>query len=192
MSCFLIYIGVKKQYKQLLHHTLILSERYKPLIDDIFDHKILPDDFSIYLHVPSRTDSQMAPEGSDSMYLLIPTPNLDANINWDKHGEIYTKKILDFMENDFGLEGLQENIEVLRTFTPKDFEKVRNNHLGAAWSLEPSITQIANFRPHNKSEEFDNLYLVGASTHPGGGVPGVMLSSETTEKLILKDFKNEL
>lgn len=189
MSCFLIYIGVKKQYKEIFHHTLILSERYKPLITDIFDKKILAEDFSIYLHAPTRTDSSMAPEGCESMYVLIPVPNLKANVDWKVESATYTKKVLDFLENDFGLKDLQENIEVLRTFSPEDFKNQRNNFLGAPWSLEPSLFQIANFRPHNKSEEFKNLYLVGVSTHPGGGVPGVLLTAETTEKLIIKDLE---
>lgn len=191
MSSFLIYLGVKKQYPELLHHTLILSERYKELIKDIFDKKILAKDFSMYLHVPTRTDSSMAPENSESMYLLIPVPNLQAEINWEVESEKYTKRILDFMENDFGLTDLQKNIEVIRTFSPLDFQNVRNNYLGAAWSLEPSLFQIANFRPHNRSEEFKNLYLVGVSTHPGGGVPGVLLTAETTEKLILQDLERK-
>lgn len=189
MSCFLIYLGVKKQYTQLKHHTLILSERYKELITDIFDRKILADDFSIYLHAPTRTDASMAPEGCDSLYVLIPTPNLAGNINWNQETPIFTKKILDFLQYKFGLDDLQQNIEVQRTFSPADFARERNNYLGAAWSLEPKLTQIANFRPHNRSEEFKNLYLVGVSTHPGGGVPGVLLSAETTEKLIIKDHK---
>jgi phytoene desaturase len=187
MSSFLLYIGTKKQYPQLLHHTLILSKRYKDLIKDIFDNKILADDFSMYLHVPTRSDSGMAPEGCESMYLLIPVPNLAADIDWKSEAPKFTEKILKFMEEDFGLEGLRENIEVLETFTPEDFQSQRNNYLGAAWSLEPSLLQIANFRPHNRSEEFKNLYLVGASAHPGGGVPGVLLSAETTEKVILAD-----
>jgi len=187
MSSFLLYIGTKKQYPQLLHHTLILSKRYKDLIKDIFDKKILADDFSMYLHVPTRSDAGMAPEGCESMYLLIPVPNLAADIDWKSEAPKFTEKILKFMEEDFGLEGLRENIEVLETFTPEDFQSQRNNYLGAAWSLEPSLLQIANFRPHNRSEEFKNLYLVGASAHPGGGVPGVMLSAETTEKVILAD-----
>ncbi len=189
MSCFLIYLGVKKQYTQLKHHTLILSERYKELITDIFDRKILADDFSMYLHAPTRTDPSMAPKGCDSLYVLIPTPNLAGKVNWNEETPIFTKKVLDFLQYKFGLEDLQQNIEVQRTYSPADFARERNNYLGAAWSLEPKLTQIANFRPHNRSEEFKNLYLVGVSTHPGGGVPGVLLSAETTEKLIIKDHK---
>lgn len=187
MSCVVIYLGVKKQYTQLKHHTLILSERYKELLDDIFDKKVLADDFSMYLHAPTRTDSSMAPKGCESLYVLVPVPNLAGKTNWDKDWKKYSDKVVDFLQNDFGLEGLRENLEVYEVFTPKDFEEQRNNYLGAAWSLEPSLLQIANFRPHNVSEEFKNLYLVGVSTHPGGGVPGVMLSAETTEKIIVKE-----
>ena len=170
MSCYLAYLGVKKKYPQLEHHTLISSERYKGLIDDIFDNKILAQDFSMYLHVPSKTDKSMAPEGCESMYVLIPTPNLSADIDWSVEREKFTNRVLKFLEKDFGMEGLRENIEVLETFVPTDFEEKRNNYLGSAWSLEPTLFQSANFRLHNKSDEFKNLYFVGASTHPGGGV----------------------
>jgi phytoene desaturase len=188
MSAFLLYIGVKKQYPKLLHHTLILSERYKELVKDIFDRKILPDDFSMYLHVPTRTDASMAPEGSESMYVLIPVANLSGNINWDEMTQPFTQKILKFLEEDFGLDGLRENIEVLETFTPADFQKQRNNHLGSAWGVEPKLTQTAIFRPHNRSEDIKGLYLVGSSTHPGAGVPGVLLTAETTEKVVVADL----
>ena len=190
MSCFLMYIGVKKQYPQLKHHTLILSERYKELVKDIFDRKILPDDFSIYLHVPTRTDASMAPEGSESMYVLIPVPNLSGNADWKQTARPYAAKILAFLEEDFGLEDLRSNIEVLELFTPDDFRSKRNNYLGSAWGLEPKLTQSASFRPSNSSNEIDGLYMVGASTHPGAGVPGVLLTAEATEKAIMDDFKN--
>lgn len=191
MSCFLIYLGVKKQYPQLQHHTLILSERYKDLVTDLFDKKILPDDFSMYLHVPTHTDSEMAPAGSESIYLLIPTPNLLAGVDWDTEKERYAKKILDFLENDFGLADLQKNIEVMRIFTPEDFKKQRNNYLGSAWGVEPKLIQTASFRPSNRSEDIKNLYIVGASTHPGAGVPGVLLTAEATEKAIMKDVEKK-
>lgn len=188
MSCYLAYIGVKKKYPQLEHHTLILSERYKELIQDIFYNKVLADDFSMYLHVPTKTDKNMAPEGCESMYVLIPTPNLEADVDWGIQKEVFTEKVLAFLEDEFGLEDLKDNIEVLEIFTPKDFEEKRNNYIGSAWSVQPKLFQSANFRPHNRSEDFENLYLVGASTHPGAGVPGVLLTAETTEKLIRKDF----
>jgi phytoene desaturase len=191
MSCFLLYLGVKKQYPELLHHTLILSKRYKELVTDIFDNKILPEDFSMYLHVPSRTDETMAPKGCESMYLLIPTANLKANIDWSKIKVSYTEKILDFLQNDFGLKNLKKNIEVMKVYTPEDFLHERNNYLGSAWGVEPKITQTASFRPANKSEDIENLYIVGASTHPGAGVPGVLLTAEATENAILADFPKE-
>lgn len=190
MSSVLIYLGVKKQYPQLLHHTLILSERYRELIADIFDRKVLADDFSMYLHAPTRTDPGMAPAGSESMYVLIPVPNLSADIDWETALGPYVERILEFLEQDFGLTGLRANIEVQEVFGPKDFAKLRNNYLGAPWSLEPKLLQIANLRAHNRSEDIQNLYLVGASVHPGGGVPGVMLSAETTEKLIWQDISH--
>jgi phytoene desaturase len=195
MSAFLLYLGVKKQYPELLHHTLILSERYKGLVSDIFDKKILPDDFSMYLHVPTRTDKDMAPEGCESMYVLVPVANLLANINWDEQKETYGDKIIDFLEKDFGLKDLRKNLEVKVLFTPKDFARTQNAHLGSAWGVEPTLMQSAYFRPHNRSEDISNLYFVGASTHPGAGVPGVLLTAETTESVILSDFgilENEL
>ena len=191
MSAFLLYLGVRKKYPQLKHHTLILSERYKGLIDDIFDNKVLPDDFSMYLHIPSQTDPTMAPEGCESMYVLIPVPNLESGINWEKTKTVYTDSVLTFLENDFGLTDLKHSIEVLETFTPSDFKTERNNHLGSAWGVEPKLTQTAYFRPNNRSEDIKNLYFVGASTHPGAGVPGVLLTAETTIKLVVNDLIQE-
>ena len=188
MSVFLLYIGVRKQYPQLKHHTLILSPRYRELIEDIFDRKILPDDFSMYLHVPTRTDPSMAPEGCESMYLLVPVPHLGGNVDWSTQAAPFRDKLLAFLEEDFGLEDFRVNIEVLEQFTPLDFESVLNSHLGNAFSIEPRLTQSAYFRPHNRSEDVKGLYLVGAGTHPGGGVPGVLLSAEATEKCIREDF----
>lgn len=191
MSAFLLYIGVRKKYPQLKHHTLILSQRYKGLIDDIFDNKVLPDDFSMYLHIPSQTDPSMAPEGCESLYVLIPVPNLESGINYEKAKKAYTNKVLTFLQDDFGLTDLKRSIEVLETFTPSDFKRERNNHLGSAWGVEPKLTQTAYFRPHNRSEDIQKLYFVGASTHPGAGVPGVLLTAETTVKLVAKDLIEE-
>lgn len=187
MSAFLLYLGVKRQYPQLKHHTLILFHRYKELIKDIFDRKILPEDFSMYLHVPTRTDSGMAPDGTESMYVLIPVPNLQSGINWRVEGEKLKKAVLSSLEYNFGLEGLQKNLEVCEMFTPEDFVRKQNAYYGSAWGVEPRLLQTAIFRPHNRSEDVKNLYLVGASTHPGAGLPGVMLTAETTEKVILVD-----
>ncbi len=188
MSAFLLYIGVRRQYPQLLHHTLILSERYKDLIRDIFDNKILADDFSMYLHAPTRTDPAMAPEGCESLYVLIPVPNLAGNVDWKQTAQPFAEKILKFLEEDFGLQDLRASLDVLEIFTPENFKQKQNAYLGSAWGVEPKLTQTAYFRPHNRSEDVKNLYFVGAGTHPGAGVPGVLLTAEATEKLVLEDF----
>ena len=186
MSCFLLYLGVKKQYPKLKHHTLILSERYKALIKDIFDNKILADDFSMYLHAPTRTDPSMAPEGSESLYVLIPVPNLKADIDWSVQARPFADKVLEFLEQ-WGMQGLRENLEVERIYTPVDFERDLGAYYGNAFAIEPKLTQTAYLRPHNASEDVKGLYFVGAGTHPGAGVPGVLLSAETTEKCIVRD-----
>lgn len=188
MSAFLLYMGVRRQYPQLLHHTLILSERYRGLVSDIFDNRVLPDDFSMYLHVPTRTDPGMAPEGCESMYVLVPVPNLQGGIDWDEMASPYADRILGFLERDFGLQDLRQHLEVCHTFTPQDFQQHRNSHVGSAWGMEPRLMQTAIFRPHNRSEDVVGLYLVGAGTHPGAGIPGVLLTAEATQKVILEDL----
>ena len=187
MSVFLLYLGVRRKYPRLQHHTLILSKRYRELVKDIFDRKILPDDFSMYLHVPTRTDSSMAPPGCESMYVLIPVPHLGAGIDWSTAALPYADRVLAFLENDFGLEDLRSSLDVMEMFTPADFAGELNSFRGSAFSLEPRLTQSALFRPHNRSQDIRHLYFVGAGTHPGGGVPGVLLGAEATEKLILED-----
>jgi phytoene desaturase len=188
MSCFLLYLGVRRQYPELKHHTLILSERYRDLVEDIFDRKILADDFSMYLHVPTRTDASMAPPGCESMYVLVPVPHLGAAVDWDTEADRMKENVLNHLEHRFGLRDLRRNIEVLEMFTPKDFAAQLNASLGNAFALEPRLTQSAIFRPQNRSEDIERLYLVGAGTHPGGGVPGVLLSAEATEKCVLEDL----
>jgi phytoene desaturase len=187
MSCFLLYLGVRRQYPQLEHHTLILAERYRDLLRDIFDRKILPDDFSMYLHVPTRTDPAMAPDGCESMYVLVPVANQRSGIDWDTEAGPLADRVIDFLES-WGLEGLRESIDVRHVFTPRDFEEQLNATWGNAFAIEPRFTQTAWFRPHNRSEDVKRLYLVGAGTHPGAGVPGVLLSAETTYGCIAEDF----
>ena len=142
----------------------------------------------MYLHVPSRSDDSMAPPGCESMYLLIPVPHLGGSTDWKSAAEPFKEKILLFLEHDFGMKDLRENIEVLEMFTPLDFASQLNSYLGNAFGIEPRLTQSAVFRPHNKAEDIEGLYFVGAGTHPGGGVPGVLLSAEATEKCIIKDL----
>lgn len=190
MGTIVIYLGVKKQYPELLHHTLILSKRYKSLIDDIFDRNILPDDFSMYLHIPTRTDPDMAPPGCESMYVLIPVTNLSSEIDWKLKARPFVNSVINFLEAEFDLRDLRSNIEVEEFITPLDFQTMRNSYQGTPWGMEPILLQSAYFRPHNRNEDIPNLYLVGAGTHPGGGLPGVMLSAEATETLIIEDFGN--
>jgi phytoene desaturase len=187
MSCFLLYLGVKRTYPQLAHHTLILTERYKDLLVDIFDRKILPDDFSMYLHAPTRTDPGMAPEGCESLYVLVPVANNASGLDWSELKEPFARRILAFLEA-WGMEGLQEDLEVMHLFTPDDFSAELNAHLGNAFGVEPKLTQTAYLRPWNRSRDVEGLYLVGAGTHPGAGVPGVVLSAEATYGCIAEDL----
>ena len=188
MSAFLLYLGVRKRYPQLQHHTIILSHRYKELIRDIFDHKILADDFSMYLHAPTKTDPGLAPDGCESLYVLVPVPNLAGTIDWTTTAKPFAEKILNHLEEDFGLQDLRAQLDVCEIFTPEHFQLKRNSYLGTPWGVEPKLTQTAYFRPHNRSEEIQNLYFVGAGTHPGAGLPGVLLTAEATEKLVLEDL----
>jgi phytoene desaturase len=187
MSCFLLYIGTRRQYPKLEHHTLILSERYRELLRDIFDEKILPDDFSMYLHAPTRTDPGMAPPGCESMYVLVPVANQASGLDWPSMKAEFAERVMRFLEA-WGLENLREETEVLHVFTPDDFETQLNATLGNAFAIEPRFTQTAWFRPHNRSEDVAGLYLVGAGTHPGAGVPGVLMSAETTYGCIAEDL----
>ncbi|MFK7845200.1 MAG: phytoene desaturase family protein [Rhodothermales bacterium] len=186
MSCYLLYLGVKKQFPDLEHHTLILSERYKGLVDDIFDGSPLPEDFSMYLHVPTKSDPDMAPPGCESIYILIPVSNLSAGTDWENNKDEFTERVLNFLEA-WGMDGLKENIEVQEVFTPLEFESELNAYQGNAFAIEPKLTQTAYFRPHNRSEDVKGLYFVGAGTHPGAGVPGVILSAEATAGCVLED-----
>jgi len=185
MSLFVIYFGTKKRYNdgRLAHHNIILSERYKGLLADIFDNKVLADDFSLYLHMPTLTDPSLAPEGGESFYVLSPVPHLGADIDWTTAAKPYRDLIMQFLEDNY-LPDLQENIVVESMIDPLYFQNTLNSHLGTAFSVEPTLTQSAWFRPHNRSEDFDNLYFVGAGTHPGAGLPGVLSSSKIAETLI--------
>ena len=185
MSLFVIYFGTKKRYNngRLAHHNIILSERYKELLADIFKRKKLSDDFSLYLHMPTLTDPSMAPEGHEAFYVLSPVPHLAADIDWTTQAKPYRDAIMQFLEDNY-LPDLQENIVAEHYIDPLHFQGTLNSYLGSAFSVEPILTQSAWFRPHNRSEEFENLYFVGAGTHPGAGLPGVLSSSKIAEDLI--------
>lgn len=185
MSLFVIYFGTKRRYldSHLAHHNIILSSRYQPLLNDIFNKKVLADDFSLYLHMPTYTDPSMAPEGCESFYVLSPVPNLEGDVDWRSMAPVYKERILKFIEDHY-LPNLRENIVAEHYIDPLHFEGTLNSFRGAAFSVEPVLTQSAWFRPHNRSEDFDNLYFVGAGTHPGAGLPGVLSSSIIAENLI--------
>jgi len=185
MSLFVIYFGTKRRYldSRLAHHNIILSSRYKDLLTDIFRKKTLAEDFSLYLHMPTITDPSMAPEGGESFYVLSPIPHLEGDVDWRSMAPKYKEKILTFLEERY-LPDLRANIVAEHYIDPLHFEGVLNSFRGAAFSVEPILTQSAWFRPHNRSEDFDNLYFVGAGTHPGAGLPGVLSSSIIAENLI--------
>jgi phytoene desaturase len=187
MSLFVIYFGTKKRYLDsgLAHHNIILGERYKGLLEDIFHKKNLSDDFSLYLHMPTITDPSMAPEGCEGFYVLSPVPHLDSGTDWNEMAPKYRDAIMNFLEENY-LPDLQENIIAEHYIDPLHFRDVLNSYKGSAFSVEPILTQSAWFRPHNKSEDVDNLYFVGAGTHPGAGLPGVLSSSIIAQDLIGK------
>lgn len=186
MSLFVIYFGTKRRYNDsgLAHHNIILGKRYKGLLADIFHKKHLSEDFSLYLHMPTQTDPAMAPEGHEAFYVLSPVPHLDAGIDWKTAAKPYRDTIMQFLEDNY-LPDLQENIVAEHYIDPLHFQNTLNSYKGSAFSVEPILTQSAWFRPHNRSEDFDNLYFVGAGTHPGAGLPGVLSSSKIAEKLII-------
>lgn len=190
MSLFVIYFGTKKRYNvaeegypQLAHHNIILSERYKGLLTEIFSDGELPEDFSLYLHMPTLTDPTMAPEGHEAFYVLSPVPHLGADIDWETQAKPYRDAIMTFLEENY-LPDLQENIVAEHYIDPLHFQGTLNSYLGSAFSVQPTLLQSAWFRPHNRSEDFDNLYFVGAGTHPGAGLPGVLSSAKIVDGLI--------
>ena len=188
ISLFVVYFGLKRQYPDIAHHTVLFGPRYRELLTDIFDRGILADDFSLYLHNPSRADPSLAPPGQAGFYALAPVPHLGkAPIDWSVMGPKYRDRILDALEKHT-LPGLRENLVTSRIFTPSDFATELNSHLGSAFSLEPLLTQSAFFRVHNRDDQIHNLYFVGAGTHPGAGIPGVVGSAKATAGLMLADL----
>ncbi|HEV3270796.1 MAG TPA: phytoene desaturase [Candidatus Methylacidiphilales bacterium] len=182
MSLFLIYFGTDCTYPNLAHHTIVLTERYRELLEDIFRKKILADDFSLYLHAPTRTDPSLAPPGCECFYVLSPVPNLGGNVDWNAVKDLYADAILASLEKL--CPDLRKHIVSKLVWTPLDFETQLDAHLGSAFQFEPILTQSAWFRPHNVSEDVKNFFLVGAGTHPGAGVPGVLSSAKLLERVL--------
>lgn len=183
MSLFVWYFGTKRKYPDVAHHTIMLGPRYRELLEDIFDRKVLAEDFSLYLHRPTATDPSLAPDGCDGFYVLSPVPHLDSGVDWAIATERYRKAIEAHLSATL-LPGLEREVVTSRTLTPREFLDDYRSLRGAAFGMEPVLRQSAYFRPHNKSEDVANLYLVGAGTHPGAGMPGVLSSAKVLDRLV--------
>ena len=183
MGLFVWYFGTRRRYEDIPHHMILLGPRYKGLLQDIFKHKLLSKDFSLYLHRPTATDPALAPEGCDTFYVLSPVPHLDADVDWAQTAEPYRQAIAAYLEQSV-LPGLSAEVCSSKIMTPLDFESRLWAYKGAAFGMEPRLTQSAWFRPHNQNEDIEALYMVGAGTHPGAGVPGVLSSAKAFDSLI--------
>jgi phytoene desaturase len=188
MSLFVIYFGLRgKPPADLRHHMVLFGPRYRELISEIFKSDKLAEDFSLYLHAPSITDDSLAPDGHSAYYVLSPVPHLGtADIDWTFQGPRYRDAILSYLEERY-IPHLRRDLVTVRHITPYDFRDELNSHLGSAFSIEPILTQSAWFRPHNRDDKIENLYIVGAGTHPGAGIPGVVGSAKATAGLMIAD-----
>ena len=183
MGLFVWYFGTSRQYHDIPHHMMVLGPRYKELLTDIFKRHKLADDFSLYLHRPTATDPSLAPAGCDTFYVLAPVPHLDSGTDWAQHAEPYRQAIAALLEASV-LPGLRSHIVTSKVTTPQDFHDRLWSFKGAGFGLEPLLLQSAWFRPHNRSEDVEGLYMVGAATHPGAGVPGVLMSAKALETVV--------
>ena len=190
MSVVVIYFGFRADglALDLRHHNIILGPRYEDLLGDIFNRKILSPDFSQYLHLPSLTDPTMAPPGHHTAYTLIPVPNNASGIDWAKEGDALVDRVLAMLDERGYIPGLRQRLVHKSFVTPDYFDTTLNSYLGNAFGPEPVLTQSAFFRPHNRSEDIERLYAVGAGAQPGGGTPSVMMSAKMTARLIAEDL----
>ena len=182
MGLFVYYFGTKIKYENVEHHTIKFGEKYEEHLNDIFNNKKLNNDISYYLHRPTASDQSMAPIGNDCFYVLVPVPNNQSGINWEEKGEVMKNLVIEKMEDL--MPNLRKNIVEDFYLTPDYFENELNTKFGSGFSIQPKFTQSAYFRFHNKSEIYDGLYFVGAGTHPGAGVPGVLSSAKVLDKII--------
>jgi phytoene desaturase len=183
MSLFIWYFGTTRRYPEVPHHTILAGPRYRELLRDIFERGVLAQDFSLYLHRPTASDASLAPTGCDAFYVLSPVPHLQSGIDWHQAAEPYRRSISRFLSSTV-LPRLEDHIVTSRVLTPLDFQDRLSSYRGAAFGLAPSLTQSAWFRPHNRSEDIEGLYLVGAGTHPGAGVPGVLSSARVLDTVV--------
>jgi phytoene desaturase len=183
MSLFVWYFGTNRRFEDVYHHTMVLGPRYRGLLDDIFRRKVLAEDFSLYLHRPSASDPSLAPPGCDAFYVLSPVPHLQSGTDWQAQAEPYRAAVERRLEQTV-MPGLGSSIASSHMLTPLDFRDRLSSVNGAAFAMEPQLFQSAWFRPHNVSEEVRGLYLVGAGTHPGAGLPGVVSSARILDKIV--------
>jgi phytoene desaturase len=183
MGLYVLYFGTQKLYPDVAHHSIWMGPRFKELLAEIFDAKHMSEDFSLYVHRPTATDKSFAPEGCESFYVLCPVPNLQGNVDWSSEGEILRDRIVQALEETI-LPELSSVIEEVFWMTPEDFAKDYRSMHGAGFSIEPRLTQSAWFRFHNRDSAVSNLYFVGAGTHPGAGLPGVVSSAKVVEELL--------
>ena len=190
MSLFVAYFGTKKTYEDIAHHTIVLGPRYKGLLKDVFSKKVLADDFSLYLHAPTRSDPSVAPEGCENFYVLSPVPNQKSGLDWSELQDEYMDRILTHLDQN-QLPGLKENLVTQKAIDPRYFQTEMRSHQGNAFGIEPVLQQSAYMRYHNVSEDVEGLFFVGAATHPGAGMPGVIGSAKVLEAVMPPPLKRQ-
>tara|TARA_B110000902_G_C14289725_1_gene580355 strand:- start:4578 stop:5408 length:831 start_codon:yes stop_codon:yes gene_type:complete len=183
MGLYVLYFGTKKLYPDVAHHSIWMGPRFKELLSEIFDNKQMSEDFSLYVHRPTATDKSFAPDGCESFYVLCPVPNLQGDVDWSTEAERLRDRIITALEETI-LPELSSVIEEVFWMTPEDFAKDYRSMHGAGFSIEPRLTQSAWFRYHNRDRAISNLYFVGAGTHPGAGLPGVVSSAKVVQELL--------
>jgi phytoene desaturase len=188
MSCYLLYLGTNREFPELRHHTLLVGQDYPGFVRQVTRRRRIGDDLALYVHAPSRTERSMAANGGESLAILLPVPNLTSRDDWSVRAPELRERILDFMERDFGLEGLRESIVVEHEMTPLDFRRELEAPFGNAFAIEPVLWQSAYFRQPNRDRTLGGLYYVGAGTHPGGGIPGVILGAGVTADVVAADL----
>lgn len=185
-STFMLYLGVKKEYKDIAHHSIIFAKDYKKNVDEITEEMKLSDDFSFYVQNASVTDKTLAPEGKTALYVLVPVPNNKSKIDWEKEKKPLRDRVIEALETRGGYEGIRDHIEEEKVITPADWENSHSVYLGATFNLAHNVGQMLYFRPHNEFEEFKNCYLVGGGTHPGSGLPTIYESGRISAEIIMK------
>jgi phytoene desaturase len=187
MSAYLLYLGTNRRFDRLLHHSLVVGDDYRGFIREVTRDRRMPSSFSVYIHAPTRTEPAMAPEGGDSIAILLPVPNLRSGDDWTLVEPELRDRLLDWLEGPGGLPGLRSSIVTEHSWTPLTFRDELGATDGNAFAVEPTLQQSAYFRQPNRDRVIDNLYYVGGGTHPGAGLPGTLLTAEVTANVIRAD-----